>query len=197
MSNIPDTPEEYRVWWEANSDVPYGLCWCGCGEKTAIAPVTNRRSGNLKGEPRHYRKGHSGRKRPVPVVDEETGCWNWTGTSADAGHGLCYGIINHNGRAMGAHCHYYEKHVAPIPEGYHVHHKCHNTLCVNPGHLEALSPTEHGRLKRSRKLTAEDVKEIRRLLAEGELSASKIARMFSISNPHVCAIRKGHVWRGV
>lgn len=36
-----------------------------------------------------------------------------------------------------------------IPEGYHIHHVCHNTKCVNPDHLVALSPSEHETLHRA------------------------------------------------
>jgi hypothetical protein len=28
----------------------------------------------------------------------------------------------------------YERHVGPIPNGYDVHHRCGNRLCVNPEH---------------------------------------------------------------
>lgn len=35
-----------------------------------------------------------------------------------------------------------QKH-GPIPEGMHIHHRCHNKTCVNVDHLELLIPKEH------------------------------------------------------
>ena len=29
---VPTTPDEHFAWWRANTDVPYGTCWCGCGQ---------------------------------------------------------------------------------------------------------------------------------------------------------------------
>jgi HNH endonuclease len=37
----------------------------------------------------------------------------------------------------------YERHNGDIPSGFHVHHKCENSACVNPRHLVALSPDDH------------------------------------------------------
>jgi hypothetical protein len=31
----------------------------------------------------------------------------------------------------------------PIPDGLELHHKCENTRCVNPDHMEPLTPKEH------------------------------------------------------
>lgn len=45
-----------------------------------------------------------------------------------------------------AHRFVYRTLVRPIRRGQHVHHKCFNKGCVNPQHLESLTPQEHGRL---------------------------------------------------
>jgi hypothetical protein len=31
----------------------------------------------------------------------------------------------------------------PIPDGWHVHHRCETKACINPDHLEALSASDH------------------------------------------------------
>lgn len=38
-----------------------GLCQCGCGAKTRIAPKDDSRYGQRRGEPRRYIAGHNGR----------------------------------------------------------------------------------------------------------------------------------------
>lgn len=50
-----------------------------------------------------------------------------------------------NGVLKGAHVHAYEAAYGPVPKGYEVHHKCLNHSCIQPLHLEALTPTEHYR----------------------------------------------------
>jgi hypothetical protein len=37
----------------------------------------------------------------------------------------------------------YELRIGDVPVGFHVHHKCENSGCVNPRHLVALSPEDH------------------------------------------------------
>ena len=36
-----------------------GLCQCGCGQQTRIAPVTDRAKGWIKGQPLKFIKGHN------------------------------------------------------------------------------------------------------------------------------------------
>jgi len=40
----------------------------------------------------------------------------------------------------------YEKLIGPCPIGKDPHHRCRNKVCVNPWHLQWLTPTEHARL---------------------------------------------------
>ena len=41
----------------------YGLCECGCGQKTTIASRTNADRGAVKGEPRRFVRGHGAHNR--------------------------------------------------------------------------------------------------------------------------------------
>lgn len=41
-----------------NTEIPYGYCHCGCGQKTTICHKTNSRQGHIKGVPHLYIKGH-------------------------------------------------------------------------------------------------------------------------------------------
>lgn len=67
------------------------------------------------------------------------GCWEWQRYRMPKGYGqACY-----QGRLWMAHRLSYTLYVGKIPDGYQVHHKCHNTRCINPAHLEALSEPVH------------------------------------------------------
>ncbi|MEV7034630.1 HNH endonuclease signature motif containing protein [Streptomyces sp. NPDC093272] len=43
----------------------------------------------------------------------------------------------------------YEQHVGPIPAGMELDHLCFVTMCVNPTHMEPVTPEENLRRRRS------------------------------------------------
>lgn len=64
-------------------------------------------------------------------------CWEWGGTRDRDG----YGMITWKGKTRQAHrVSYEEHHGMPIPEGLQIDHLCRNQPCVNPKHLEAVTP---------------------------------------------------------
>jgi hypothetical protein len=121
----------------------------------------------------------------------ESGCWIWQ-LSVHA-HG--YGRVNRDGHAY-AHRWYYERAKGPIPDGAHVHHTCHNRLCVNPDHLEALSAGDHQRRgvrRRRYTLTPEAVREIRASAA----SHRSLGIRFGCSATNIASVRTRRTWKDV
>ena len=109
------------------------LCACGCG-----GAVTSKKATAI------FIHNHHGR-RPFPQnfwskvekADTWDTCWIWTAGKDRAGYGV------YNGAGLGtraAHRIAYMLLVGAIPAGLELDHLCRVRACVNPAHLEPVTP---------------------------------------------------------
>ncbi len=137
-------------------------------------------------------------------------CWVWTGATHERG----YGVIGRGARGEGnerAHRLSYRLYKGEIPEGKVILHKCGNTFCVNPNHLEAGTQKENaadtkamGRLKlpnnsgenaKWAKLTLEQVKEVIAVKGGKRGIGAELAKRFGVSKSTIYQIWSGNNWQ--
>lgn len=75
------------------------------------------------------------------VLPQEDGCWHWGGYIDPRG----YGYTTANGKGVAAHRLIYRTLVGDIPAGMEMDHLCRVRNCVNPTHVEPVTPAENNR----------------------------------------------------
>jgi hypothetical protein len=139
----------------------------------------------------------------VAVVPDA--CHEWQGGRFGSG----YGNFTIDGKGRIASRRLFEHLNGPIPEGIQVRHKCDNPPCVNIDHLELGTQLDNSRdmVERGRslvgerthtaKLSADDVKEIRALVARGDQTKTAIARSYGTTRQNVTHIVNSFSWKHV
>lgn len=139
--------------------------------------------------------GMTAEQRFWHYVQKQDGCWLWMGAKSPLG----YGRFNFLGETRQAHRVAYEL-MKGDPTGLHVCHTCDNPSCVNPEHLFLGTDADNlddmaRKLRAGRVLTPEQVKEIKRILAEEYKPLHLIAEEYGVSRKSIQRIKNEQYWR--
>lgn len=147
----------------------------------------------------------------VGITDNPNECWEWHGARSTRG----YGNVRVNKRYLHSHRIAFELANTAIPGGLVVMHICDNPACCNPRHLtlgtraanyaDMLIKNRQGFHKNRAigernnkcKLSAKKVTLIRSLYALGELSQSRLAVRFGVTQTAISSIVRRKAWRHV
>lgn len=193
--------------------IPEGLCQCGCGGATELAPNTSKRNGWVKGQPLKFIRFHHAKVQfsDAPsayerimsriVKPEGDGCWD---AGPDTGRDW-YGQVSHEGKNLKCHQVVWEHHNGPVPDGKVIRHKCDNMRCARPDHLElgTVADNVQDAVKRGRvskgvsrynaKLDDLAIQEIRYSTEQGKV----LARKYGVSPSSISMVRSGNSWKHV
>ena len=67
-----------------------------------------------------------------------------------------------------------------VPEGFCLHHLCHNRACCNPDHLQLISKSEHAKLHNSTRYAERQQKAKEYWLEHKEITGTALGNLFSV-----------------
>lgn len=138
-------------------------------------------------------------------------CWPWVGAMSSKGYG--WFKLDPRGEPMGAHRAAWLLLIGAIPDGLMVCHRCDNPQCVNPAHLflgtaadnardmwakgRASYNGKKGETHYAAKLTADQVREIRRRYSAGGIFMYALAEEYRINQSVVSKIVNNKAWKSI
>lgn len=179
------------------------VCWhCGDVFQTRLSHAQRAGEGKYCSRKCY----HDGRRRSLAdrfweKVHKTRKCWFWIG--ARKGGQWPYGnIVGADGKHYEAHRVSWILHHGPIPVGLWILHRCDIALCVRPTHLFLGTAAENSAdmVRKGRvhsKLTAEQVRAIRRRYVPHECSGAALAAEYGVSRALIHRILARQIWRGV
>mgnify|MGYP002672629053 CR=1 FL=1 len=138
------------------------------------------------------------KKKKITWLVTDNNCWECNSHKPSNNYPQFY----KNGKVVRLHRHIYEECFGEIPKGLVVRHKCDNTFCINPEHLELGTHKDNvnDKVKRNRqakgekngsaKLTKEQVLQIRNDNRMGK----EIAKDFNVSRATISQIKNKITW---
>lgn len=203
------------------SEIPYGYCHCGCGQKTSIAKWNDKQRGYVKGQPLRYIQHHGRGRSPeqqiesfwskvnkdgsIPLHMPHLGkCWEWTAGKQYKG----YGQFVFNRKIQSVHRISWILAFGSIHENLLVLHKCDNRACVNPEHLflgtnqdnidDMVAKNRQARPRGEKygghKLTNEEVIAIRKEYEDDGISQAKLGIKYNVTSANIWYVVNYKTW---
>ena len=136
------------------------------------------------------------------VIEVESGCWEWQGSSSSSG----YGDLHYEGQHWLVHRFVYTCTKGEIPSGLIIWHTCDNRKCCNPAHLNlgthqqnVLDKEMKGRGNAGERngiftLTRADVETIRLKVIQG-VRQIRLAEEYGVNRSCISKIINGTHWK--
>ena len=182
-----------------------GLCDSHYAYFRKLGTLADAYGCSMKSRPRGMTKERLALWALRQSVPDSSGCHLWRGQH----NGLGYGQLTVARKNILIHRLVYSLCNGPIGTGMVIRHTCDTPACISPSHLIIGTHTDNARDRVERgqqavgsrhgmsKLSPEDVREIRKLVTDGDITQLEIANRYGVSRATIYKIVNGLRWSHV